>query len=81
MKYIGLTFLICSLVVGLTFFLGWFYRKSTITRSNDFEDRKILNSNKSEKARKESEIKEKHAKIRDDYEAKYPGLKKVGYEE
>ena len=50
---VGFAFLICTAVVGTTFAFGWFYRNSTLNRTDTYQERVSLNEKKSEKARKE----------------------------
>ena len=81
LKWVGFAFLVCTLLVFLTFSLGVCYRRSTIEESQEHADTIIQDIRNDEKARKEKEIRDKHAKVRDDMEAKYPGMKQISYEE
>ena len=79
MYVIGVIFLAFTGLVWAIFGLGFCYRKSTKDRTYDFEEKMIMDNKREERARKESEIKDKHAKIREEMEQKYPGLKRNQY--
>ena len=56
LKWVGFAFLICTLLVFLTFSLGCCYRRSTIDETQEEADAIIADIRKGEKARKEQEI-------------------------
>ena len=81
LRWVGLGFLICTGLVFLTFSLGCCYRRSTIEETQEHADSIIADIRKQEKQRKENEILQKHAKIREDMEAKHPGLSTVSHDD
>ena len=76
MNWIGVIFFSFTGLVWAIFIIGFCYRKSTKNRTDDFEERMIMEDRKADKKRREQEIKDKHAKIREDMENQYPDFKK-----
>ena len=76
MTWIGIIYFSSTGLVWAIFIIGFLYRKSTLSRTDDFEERMILEDRRADKKRRESEIKAKHEKLRQDMEQQYPDFKK-----
>ena len=81
MEGIGIAYASCTGVVAFTIPFGICYRSSILENSDDHAEKLTLDARKREKTRKEQEIKAKHAQIRDDMAAKFPGLNQTVDEE
>ena len=72
LKWGGLGFLICDAIAMATFGLGLCYRHSILAASQEGQDKVINDIRKSEKAKKEAEIRERHSIKKAEMQAKYP---------